>query len=174
VIDKLNELIQLDADAIQLYETAIEHIDDIAARQDLRAFKSDHERHVTDLARVVMDIGGHAIAPNRDLKGALLEAITAMRSVTGNLGALKAMRTNEKLTNKTYQRAFDLALPPVAYDAVVANREDERVHLAAIEMHINRLRGDGASDIDRDEVDEVAEVDEVIVVAVEDRPSARM
>jgi uncharacterized protein (TIGR02284 family) len=138
----MNELIQLDYDAVQAYKQAIEKIDDTIARLDLESFQADHERHIADLSQAVRLLGGQPEGTGRDLKGLLLEGLTALRSVTGTLGALKAMRMNEKLTNRSYERALEAKLPPTARDVVLRNREDERRHLAAIEQHIERLSGE--------------------------------
>lgn len=141
-IELLNELIQLDYDAVLAYQQAIEKIDEVAARVDLESFQADHRRHIADLSQAVRMMGGEPVEMGRDLKGVLLEGLTALRSVTGTIGALKAMRMNEKLTNRTYERALEAKLPVAARDVVLRNREDERLHLAAIEMHIDRLTGD--------------------------------
>jgi hypothetical protein len=65
--------------------------------------------------------------------------MTKLRSATGTIGALKAMRMNEKLTNRTYEKQVRGELPPIALEVVTRNLEDERRHLAAIEEHITRL-----------------------------------
>lgn len=138
----LNDLIRLDADAVELYQSAIERVDDSAVKSDLQAFRADHQRHITDLTRVVGDLGGEPAPAKQDLKGKALEAVTAMRSMTGTTGALKAMRMNEKLTNKTYDDAIaDQDLPAMALAVVMRNRDDERRHLASIEQHLDRLGG---------------------------------
>ena len=141
-IELLNDLIQLDYDAVQAYKQAIEKIDDVAARTDLESFQADPERHIADLSQAVRMMGGEPEKVGRDLKGVLLEGLTALRSVTGTLGALRAMRMNEKLTNRSYERALEVKQLGTARDVVLRNREDERRHLAAIEMHIERLSGD--------------------------------
>lgn len=141
-IELLNDLIQLDFDAVKAYGQAIEKIDDGAARADLVSFQADHERHVRELSQVVRLMGGEPEGEGRDLKGVLLEGLTALRSVTGTLGALKAMRMNEKLSNRMYERALEARLPSAARDMIVRNREDERRHLAAIEGHVHRLTAD--------------------------------
>lgn len=145
-IELMNQLIQLDYDAVQAYKQAIEKIDDTPARVDLEAFQADHERHIADLSRTVRMMGGEPEETGRDLKGVLLEGLTALRSVTGTMGALRAMRMNEKLTNRSYERALEAKLPVAARDVVARNREDERRHLAAIQAHIERLGGSDEQD----------------------------
>jgi rubrerythrin len=125
VIEHLNRLIQLDADAAQLYRMAIEHVD-----------------HIADLTRAVIDLGGEPEEPSRDITGVLFEGVAALRMVTGTNGALSAMRMNERHTNHVYDEALDNALPPLAYELVLQHLEDERRHLAVIEMHMDRLAAD--------------------------------
>ncbi|HEY5950760.1 MAG TPA: DUF2383 domain-containing protein [Kofleriaceae bacterium] len=140
VCDQLNKLIQLDFDAAGTYREAILHVDDPNVRSDLHAFLGDHERHVMELTRIVRDLGGTPIEAHRDFKGAILEGMTRLRS-RGTLGALRAMRMNEKVTNRGYDKALDLYMPPIGQVIVVENLADERRHLAGIEAHIDRLSG---------------------------------
>src|SRR5690606_9370068 len=100
VISTLNDLIQLDVDAVNAYEQAIERIDIPQVAADLEQFKGDHQRHIEELSAEVMRLGGEPPDRSPDLKGYLLEGFTALRSVTGTEGALKAMRSNEVTTNK--------------------------------------------------------------------------
>ncbi len=139
IVKALNDLVQLDYDASKTYQHAIDHMDDEVMRADLRAFMNDHLRHITDLSAAIRDLGGEPIEPRRDVKGIVLESMTMLRAVGGTNGALKAMRVNEKLTNRVYEKASALALPLRAKEIVLANLDDERRHLAAIEAHIARI-----------------------------------
>jgi rubrerythrin len=141
LVRKLNELIQLDYDAIVSYGHAIEHCDDTRCRQDLELFRADHERHIGDLARVIRALDGKPIDVHRDLKGIVLEGITTVRSLGGTLPSLRAMRTNEKLTNHLYRRAAMLAVAPIARVVIDQNFADEQRHLAVIQAHIERMTG---------------------------------
>jgi rubrerythrin len=141
LISKLNDLIQLDYDAIVSYDHAIEHCDDWQVRTDLELFRGDHQRHIHDLGRVIRALDGNPLDPHRDLKGVVLEGLTTVRSLGGTLSALRAMRTNEKLTNRTYRKAADLALAPIARVVVDQNYADELRHLAVINAHIERMSG---------------------------------
>lgn len=142
VIQTLNELIQLDFDATKIYDQALEHVDDPIVREDLELFRADHERHIVELTRAVEELGGEVEEVSRDIKGVLLEGMTKLRSATGTLGALRAMRMNEKLTNRSYDKAAGKELPAEALDIVTRGLEDERRHLAAIEAHIDRYGQD--------------------------------
>lgn len=174
LVEELNELIQLDYDASKTYEQALEHIrdGDGEVRADLEAFRGDHLRHIEELRAQIERQGGAAIEPGRDVKGLLLEGMTRLRSVTGTLGALKAMRMNEKLTNRSYERASDLGLPPGVRDIVLANLADERRHLAAIEGHITRLRERADTDDKDDDKDDDDEDTRDVVPPMEGLPPA--
>jgi len=148
VCDHLNKLIQLDYDASCTYREALLHVDDPAVRSDLHAFLGDHERHVMELTQIVRDLGGSPIAAHRDFKGRVLEGMTRLRS-RSTLGALRAMRTNEKLTNRAYDKACEVYMPPLGQAIVMENQSDERRHLAVIEAHIDRLSGHVLYEVDR-------------------------
>jgi uncharacterized protein (TIGR02284 family) len=139
IVEILNELVQLDYDAMQAYEHAIDRVEDDEVADDLEAFLADHQRHVDDLAQLVRELGGEPIEPHRDLKGLLLEGLTALRSATGTKGVLAAMRTAEKLMHRTYTRTLAQPLPSHVCAVVAVHAADEQRHLAAIEMHLDRL-----------------------------------
>lgn len=139
VVDHLNKLVQLDFDASLTYKDALVHIDDAFARADLEMFLRDHERHVMELTSIIRDLGGEPIDVHRDFQGVVRESMTKLRSRSGTLGALRAMRMNEKWTNKRYDREAEIYMPPIGQAIVLENREDERRHLAVIESHIDRL-----------------------------------
>jgi rubrerythrin len=140
VCDHLNRLLQLDVDAACTYREALLHVDESVVRDDLEAFLHDHERHVRELTGVIRDLGGAPVVPHRDFKGAVLEGMTKLRS-RGTLGTLRAMRMNERITNRGYSKALDKFMPPIGQVIVMENLDDERRHLAVISAHIVRLSG---------------------------------
>lgn len=144
----LNRLVQLDFDAVGTYREALLHIDDRTVRADLHGFLADHERHIRELSAVISDLGGTPIDAQRDFKGAVLETMTRMRS-RGTLGALRAMRMTERLTNRRYDKACEFYMPPIGQALVLQNLGDERHHFAVIEAHIERLIGEQAYDLER-------------------------
>jgi len=138
VVNDLISLVQLDIDAIHAYEQAIERVTVDSVRTQLNVFKADHHRHVTDLSTEIRKLGGTPPTFSKDFKGYLIQGFTALRSVTGTEGALKAMETNEKLTNSTYEKAVTWNIPVEVRQIVQRNLEDERRHLSYIRQAIEK------------------------------------
>jgi len=136
LIKNLCELAQLDIDATRAYAQALDNIDHPVIHSQISSFKADHDRHVHDLSAAIRRLGGEPPNFKPDLKGFFIEGFTAIRSMTGTEGALKAMRSNEKLTNRTYEKALDWELPIEIKALVDKNLSDEKRHLAYIEQAI--------------------------------------
>jgi uncharacterized protein (TIGR02284 family) len=136
MIKKLSSLVQLDIDAIHAYDQALEKIDFPVIHKQLTRFKSDHQRHVESLSDAIRRFGGEPPTFSPDFKGFLIQGFTALRSISGTEGALKAMKTNEMLTNSTYDDALSWDFPSDVREIIVRNREDERQHLQYIERAI--------------------------------------
>ncbi|OFZ21629.1 MAG: hypothetical protein A2X94_00310 [Bdellovibrionales bacterium GWB1_55_8] len=134
LIKHLSSLVHTDIDAIHAYDQAIEKIDYKEVRDRLSDFRTDHHRHVTDLSSLIRDMGGDPPEFKRDFKGFLIEGFTALRSVTGTEASLKAMKTNERLTNATYEKALSWDVPTNVRDVIRKNREDERRHFDYIDQ----------------------------------------
>lgn len=136
-IDKLGDLLKLDVDAARAYDEAIEKIDEEDIRLQLGKYRDDHHRHVSEITALINDMGGQAPEPDQDFKGKLIEGVTALRSGMGTDSALKAMRMNEQLTNRTYENAVEWAVSTEAHEFIRRGYEDERKHLAYIEQALS-------------------------------------
>lgn len=132
-LETLKSLMQLDIDAVHAYTQAIENIEHRAVRDQLMAFRGDHERHVTELSQCIRRLGGDPPERQRDFKGFLIQGFTAVRSLTGTEGALKAMKSNEQTTNEHYREALEIQFPPDVRAVVERNFEDEKRHLAYVD-----------------------------------------
>lgn len=127
IITRLNHLIQVDIDAVNAYSQAILALEPGPVRQRLSEFRADHERHIADLSRVVREHGGTP-REGRDLMGFMVEGFTMASSALGPAAALTAMRSNEELTCRTYERAMALDLPVEAKALVARHYDDELRH----------------------------------------------
>jgi hypothetical protein len=134
---ELGALVQLDVDAVLAYDRAIAAIGDGAVARELAGFKLDHQRHVLELSRALLDMGVQPPQASPDLKGSILGGVTALRSRLGTEQALHAMRTNEQLTTSSYARALAKPFPDEVLEVVRRGDADERRHLAWIERAID-------------------------------------
>lgn len=138
LIDRLNKLLMLDHDAVEAYQQAIDRMDSATCRNKLGEFQNDHRRHIDELKKCIAQFGGTP-KDRTDVKGFFIKGMTSLQSMMGDEMALKAMQTNEKLTNRTYQDALDdLQMPEDIRLLVQKNRDDERRHLQWIEMALQQ------------------------------------
>jgi rubrerythrin len=138
--EDLNSLIALDLDAIDAHEAALVRLVDEEDKRQLRRFLDDHRRHVTELTALVLEIGDKPVtAP--DARRVLATGKVVLLSLGGELGILEAMKSNEQMTNRTYDRVRGSAdLPLQARSVVERNDSDEMRHLAWIERRVATLR----------------------------------
>jgi hypothetical protein len=134
---ELAALVQLDVDAVLAYDRAIAAIGEGAVARELAAFKLDHQRHVLELSRALLDMGVSPPEATPDLKGSILGGVTALRARLGTEQALQAMRTNEQLTTSSYARALAKPFPDDVLEIVRRGDADERRHLSWIERAID-------------------------------------
>ncbi len=140
VIDKLNDMIALDIDAVHAYEAAIKRLEAIELRQQLRQFQADHERHVSALSAVVVKLGGTPRARG-DVMGVLRQGFTAVTAMMGDESALRAMRGNEEMLARAYRAALDALWPDEVKTLLEQSYADEERHLAFVTEAEKMRRG---------------------------------
>jgi uncharacterized protein (TIGR02284 family) len=131
-------LIELDYDAIDAYQAAIDRLDDLLNKQQMRGFMEDHERHVRELSEFVTRSG--VDAPTKgDFKRVLTKGKVVIGQLVGDRGILMAMKSNEDDTNQAYEQAVrrhDLATD--LRETLQRNLADERRHRAWIEDRLSQ------------------------------------
>jgi uncharacterized protein (TIGR02284 family) len=128
LVEKLNNLIQLDVDAIHAYDQSISACTLDELKRGLSDFRADHDRHVRELSDCVRQLGGEPDV-SRDLKGFFIGGFTAIVS-QGDHSSLVAMQTNEEVTNSYYRRALEMEdLSPEIRSLLEKNFADEQRHL---------------------------------------------
>ena len=137
-VKELKNLVQLDFDAVQAYEQAIGSIEEEPIRNTLMSFKTDHERHINDLSELLQQFNENPPERSRDVKGFILEGMTAVMGAAGTKSALTAMKANENLINQMYSDALEKEMPTEVNEVLRRNYEDERRHLAFIERALDQ------------------------------------
>lgn len=134
----LESLIELDYDAADAYQAAIERVKNPDFRSTLEGFRKDHIRHTENLGDILRESGRQP--PRRgDIKRMLTKGKVVIAGLAGDKAILTAMKTNEDDTNKAYERAVNnQAAPARVKDVLRNNLADERRHRQWIE---DQLRG---------------------------------
>jgi uncharacterized protein (TIGR02284 family) len=141
IADLLNSLIEVDLDAVEAYEVAIDRLDDEGDKAQFAELKEDHERHVRELQPLVAELGEEP-ATKPDIKQVLTKGKVVLASTAGDRLILLAMKTNEDDTSFAYDRAVSRDdLPSHVREVLLTNRDDERRHLAYLEKRIAEYEG---------------------------------
>ena len=140
LIKKLNNLAQVDIDAYHAYTQAIEALGNQEIKEQLIKFQQDHVQHIKNFEKTVKDLGGESIGFSRDFKGFLISGYTSVRSMTGDVGTLKAMDTNEAITNSSYDDMLkEEDLPGDIRQMIEEHSNDEKRHLAYIKKKLEEI-----------------------------------
>jgi rubrerythrin len=101
ILEGLNDLLQLDHDAVGAYEIAMEKLQDRDHADQIAGFRRDHERHIRELNELIAELGGtpmnqpHATGPFK-------LALQSLGGLAGDRGTLMAFRTNELQVRAKY------------------------------------------------------------------------
>jgi hypothetical protein len=74
----LNDLLQLDHDAVASYQVAIDAVSTETLKRKLRQFKRDHQRHVAEIGELVTARGGTPVTAPHLSTGMLKLAVQAL------------------------------------------------------------------------------------------------
>lgn len=129
IVKGLNDLLQLDHDAIGAYRIAIEKLENRDWAMQISGYLTDHERHVRELTEAIVGLGGtpmnepHATGPFK-------QALQGLGAVGGDKGLLMAWRANELQVRSKYDRYASKAVfwPDRVKALVDRNALDEERH----------------------------------------------
>ena len=129
VLDGLNDLLQLDHDAIAAYEIAMDRLANPDWVDQIASFMLDHERHVRQLNEVILELGG---TPRNEphVTGPFREALQSLGALGGDRGVIVAFRANELQARRKYDRYASKAnrWPPNVKLVIDGNALDEERH----------------------------------------------
>ena len=130
IVAELNDLLQLDHDAVQAYTLAIKGVEDPLHQDTLRTFRADHERHIRDLAPLIRARGGTPIEMPHVPSGAFKLAVQAAGNAGGEREVLMAFKANERQVRDKYVRFAEETLPHDVAEVMTRNAADEVKHYA--------------------------------------------
>jgi hypothetical protein len=144
LIAELNDLLQLDHDAVQGYTIAINTVRNNGYREVLVAFRHDHKRHIETLSTLVRARGGIATEMSHRT-GPLKLVVQALGGAGPNDAAvLLAFKAVEGQVRDKYRRHAMLDHPEDVQTAIEKHARDEDVHYRWVSTTLQDLGyGDG-------------------------------
>lgn len=139
LVAELNDLLQLDHDAVGAYTLAIDALRNQAWRADLIRFRGDHERHIQDLSTLIRALGGEPVMMPHVPTGVFKTAVQAAGTAGGDREVLLAFKSNEGQVRDKYRRAVEGNHPPEVTTLLRRNADDEETHYAWVSRALERL-----------------------------------
>jgi len=130
LIAELNDLLQLDHDAVQAYGIAIDSVEDERLRETLIAFRGDHERHIDELTELIRAHGGIPIETAHIPTGMFKAAVQRAGAARGDRALMLAFKANERQVRDKYRRSADCPHPPEVRAVLERAAADEDRHYA--------------------------------------------
>lgn len=128
LVAELNDLLQLDHDAVQAYGLALDGLQDERHRATLREYRADHERHVEELTRLVQSFGGIPLNLPHLPTGAFKLAVQAVGRLGGDRALLLAFKTNEGQVRAKYREHVARAHSVDVQEVLRRAADDEERH----------------------------------------------
>ena len=128
LLAELNDLLQLDHDAVSAYTIAIDSIKNESWRQSLVRYRGDHERHIEELTAHIRSLGGVPVELPHLPSGVFKSAVQAAGGMGGDRAILLAFKSNEGQVRDKYERAANAGHPVVTAELLRRNANDEVEH----------------------------------------------
>jgi rubrerythrin len=132
LVAELNDLLQLDYDAVGAYTLAISALRDRDLRETLIRFRQDHERHIVDLVELIHTRDGVPMRmphfPTGIFKLLVQAAGSAASLAGGDCAVLLAFVANEAQARDKYRRHANANHPSDVADLLNSAASDEENH----------------------------------------------
>lgn len=138
VIADLNDLLQLDHDAVEAYTVAIDRVRDERYRESLVRYRADHKRHIEELAALVRARGGLPTELPHPT-GALKLVVQALGSAGNDATLLLAFKAVEGQARDKYRRFAGNTYPADVGEVIARAADDETRHYAWVEQTLREL-----------------------------------
>lgn len=151
LVAELNDLLQLDHDAVQAYNVAIENLESENLRSTLLEFREDHERHIAELTNLIREHGGIPLELAHLPTGLFKLAVQKVGAMGGDREILLAFKANERQVRDRYHAARVGSHPPEVAAVLDRNAADEDKHYDWVVEALSEMGVTGETAIGRAE-----------------------
>ena len=127
LVSELNDLLQLDYDAVAGYTIALNALDDLGYQDAVRTFKADHERHIDELIALIKSHGGVPV-PIPHVTGEFKRAAQEVGPAGSDAEIIEAIKANEVQSRDVYRRAASKQHPTDVQGVLIRCARDEQRH----------------------------------------------
>lgn len=145
LVAELNDLLQLDHDAVSAYTLAIGALNNDGYKEAVRRFRADHERHIVDLAHLVHIHHGEPAHTAHEPAGVFKLAVEAVGAARGDTALLIAFKANERQSRAKYVKAAANSFPAEIAAVLRRAADDEGRHYAWATSVLEKLGIDDSS-----------------------------
>jgi rubrerythrin len=128
LVAELNDLLQLDHDAVHAYTIAIDSLSNDGWKRSLVQYRGDHQRHITELTSHIRSLGGAPVEMPHVPSGVFKSALQAAGAAGGDKAILLAFKSNEGQVRDKYERAASAGHPIETTVLLRQNANDEHIH----------------------------------------------
>jgi rubrerythrin len=175
---QLNDLLQLDVDAVQAYALTIRQLESRIRKQTVRRYQADHRRHIAELRRLIQAHDGTPIPVSHIPTGPFKLAMQAIGSFGDDKAVLLAFKTNERQGRDKYRRAATgRGLPRDVARVLRRAARDEERHYRWADKELQKLHAGrrttvgrvaaGAEVVNARTIDVIEEAEKPIMAVVE-------
>ena len=134
--EALYALCELDYDAMEAYQAAINRLEDQHFKEALAAYKADHQRHIDEVTELLKK-HQKDYPDGPSAKQVLTQGKVVLAEMMGDKAILKAMLSNEEDTNSAYAKINSHEnIWPEAKEILARGLADEKRHKQGIEKLI--------------------------------------
>lgn len=128
IVADLNDLLQLDHDAVNAYTVAIDTLKSDDFRERLVAFRSDHKRHIEEIAALVRSRGATPVELPHVSTGPFKLAMQAAAAPGSDAVILLAFKANERQVRDKYRERSRREYPAEVAEVLRRAAVDEDTH----------------------------------------------
>ncbi len=138
LVAELNDLLQLDHDAVAAYSLAIGRLQNDVYREALAGFRDEHQRHIRELTALIEERGATPVQLPH-LTGPFKVAMQALGAMGDDRAVLLAFKTNEGQVRDKYARHAARKHPAAVQDVIERAAADEEKHYMWTEQALRAL-----------------------------------
>lgn len=149
LVAELNDLLQLDHDAVQAYSLAIKGLTSPERRETLTRYRGDHERHVRELTELIRAHDGIPVQLSHIPTGPMKLAVQAIGNAGEDREVLLAFKSNERQVRDKYRRMADRSHSPDVAEVLSRAAADEERHYNWVAQELERMGAGSGTRIGR-------------------------